>query len=434
MHYICNMFKHRVQKYIECKKLLLPGQKVLVALSGGADSVALLSVLSALGYRCIAAHCNFHLRGEESDRDEGFVKDLCKRQSITLHTKHFNTTDYAYSQGISIEMAARELRYQWFEELRKEVDACAIAVAHHRDDSVETILLNLIRGTGIDGLRGIRAKNGSVIRPLLEESRESILDYLQHIGQPFVTDSTNLQNDYTRNKIRLEVIPMLQTINPSVLESISASASYLDEVAEVYHQERQEAMKRVMSQQEGMDCIYIHSLLQEAAPMSLLHEILSPLGFNSSQVTDIYQSLEGHSGRKFVSTDYEVLRDRDYLMIRKKEEDLQMPTLTYELVDITPSFNIPRDKRMACLDASKVKTPLEVRLWENGDRFVPLGMKGKKLVSDYLTDRKFSLFQKERQCVACCEGQIVWLVGERIDQRYAITPVTTQAWIITIKE
>ena len=434
MHYICNMFKHRVQKYIECKKLLLPGQKVLVALSGGADSVALLSVLSALGYRCIAAHCNFHLRGEESDRDEAFVKDLCKRQSITLHTKHFNTTDYAYSQGISIEMAARELRYQWFEELRKEVDACAIAVAHHRDDSVETILLNLIRGTGIDGLRGIRAKNGSVIRPLLEESRESILDYLQHIGQPFVTDSTNLQNDYTRNKIRLEVIPMLQTINPSVLESISASASYLDEVAEVYHQERQEAIKRVMSQQEGMDCIYIHSLLQEVAPMSLLHEILSPLGFNSSQVTDIYQSLEGHSGRKFVSSDYEVLRDRDYLMIRKKEEDLQMPTLTYELVDITPSFNIPRDKRMACLDASKVKTPLEIRLLEKGDRFVPLGMKGKKLVSDYLTDRKFSLFQKERQYVACCERQIVWLVGERIDQRFAITPATTQAWIITIKE
>ena len=434
MHYICNMFKHRVQKYIECKKLLLPGQKVLVALSGGADSVALLSVLSALGYRCIAAHCNFHLRGEESDRDEAFVKDLCKRQSITLHIKHFNTTDYASSQGISIEMAARELRYQWFEELRKEVDACAIAVAHHRDDSVETILLNLIRGTGIDGLRGIRAKNGSVIRPLLEESRESILDYLQHIGQPFVTDSTNLQNDYTRNKIRLEVIPMLQTINPSVLESISASASYLDEVAEVYHQERQEAIKRVMSQQEGMDCIYIHSLLQEVAPMSLLHEILSPLGFNSSQVTDIFQSLEGHSGRKFVSPDYEVLRDRDYLMIRKKEEDLQMPTLTYELVDITPSFNIPRDKRMACLDASKVKTPLEIRLLEKGDRFVPLGMKGKKLVSDYLTDRKFSLFQKERQYVACCERQIVWLVGERIDQRFAITPATTQAWIITIKE
>lgn len=434
MHYICNMFKHRVQKYIECKKLLLPGQKVLVALSGGADSVALLSVLSALGYRCIAAHCNFHLRGEESDRDEAFVKDLCKRQSITLYTKHFNTTDYASSQGISIEMAARELRYQWFEELRKEVDACAIAVAHHRDDSVETILLNLIRGTGIDGLRGIRAKNGSVIRPLLEESRESILDYLHHIGQPFVTDSTNLQNDYTRNKIRLEVIPMLQTINPSVLESISASGSYMDEVAEVYHQERQEAMKRVMSQQEGMDCIYIHSLQQEVAPMSLLHEILSPLGFNSSQVADIYQSLEGHSGRKFVSSDYEVLRDRDYLMIRKKEEDLQLPVLSYELVDITPSFNIPRDKRMACLDASKVKTPLEVRLWKNGDRFVPLGMKGKKLVSDYLIDRKFSLFQKERQCVACCEGQIVWLVGERIDQRFAITPVTTQAWIITIKE
>ena len=199
------MFKQRVQQFINEKKLLDTYGKVLVALSGGADSVALLRVLLSSGYSCECAHCNFHLRGEESDKDELFVQHLCDRMGAKLHLAHFDTRSYASANKLSIEMAARELRYAWFEELRAQVGANAIAVAHHRDDSVETFLLNLLRGTGIDGLRGIPAHNGRVVRPLLQQSRADILDYLHAIGQDFVTDSTNLQDEYLRNKIMFAV-------------------------------------------------------------------------------------------------------------------------------------------------------------------------------------------------------------------------------------
>ncbi|MBO5874013.1 MAG: tRNA lysidine(34) synthetase TilS, partial [Rikenellaceae bacterium] len=201
------MFKQRVQRFIDEKALLTPSDKVLVALSGGADSVALIRVLLSLGYTCECAHCNFHLRGEESDRDETFVRHLCQKLNVKLHITHFDTNEFAKEQHLSIEMAARKLRYDWFEELRKQNDASAIAVAHHRDDSVETFMLNLIRGTGINGLKGIAARNGHIIRPLLKESRESVIDYLNGIGQDFITDSTNLQDEYMRNKIRLNILP-----------------------------------------------------------------------------------------------------------------------------------------------------------------------------------------------------------------------------------
>ena len=237
--YLCNiiMLKRKVRQYIERLKLLKSGDKTLVALSGGADSVALLRVLLELGYACETAHCNFHLRGEESDRDEAFVKDLCDKLKITLHIQHFDTLREAEEKGISVEMAARELRYSWFEELRKQTGCEQIAVAHHQDDSIETFLLNIIRGTGIKGLRGIQPKNGLVIRPLLCVSHEEILDYLKYLKQPFVTDSTNLQPDYTRNKIRLELLPMLESINPSVRQSILQTSGHLNEAYLIYNSE-----------------------------------------------------------------------------------------------------------------------------------------------------------------------------------------------------
>ena len=231
------MFKRDVEKFIDQKSLFERRDKVLVALSGGADSVALLRVLHALGYQCECAHCNFHLRGEESNRDEAFVQQLCQKFDIPLHVTHFDTTDYAHTKRISIEMAARELRYQWFETLRQSIGASVIAVAHHRDDSVETFLLNLIRGTGINGLKGIAPKNGYVVRPLLQESRENILDYLQHLNQEYVTDSTNLQDEYMRNKIRLNLLPLMKELNPSVSESIAATTERLADAALIYNKE-----------------------------------------------------------------------------------------------------------------------------------------------------------------------------------------------------
>ena len=225
----------KVVQYIERHKLFSLDDKILVALSGGADSVALLRLLLSLGYTCEAAHCNFHLRGAESDRDEHFVRQLCLEHRVTLHTVHFNTEQEAKERHISIEMAARELRYAWFEKTREACSAAVIAVAHHQDDSVETLLLNLIRGTGINGLRGIRPRNGHIVRPLLCLDRKEITGYLESIGQSYVTDSTNLQDEYTRNKIRLNLLPMMQEINPSVKESILKTAEHLDDAASIYN-------------------------------------------------------------------------------------------------------------------------------------------------------------------------------------------------------
>lgn len=408
--------------------------KVLVALSGGADSVALLRVLLVLGYHCEAAHCNFHLRGEESDRDERFVNELCKGLGVTLHVTHFDTVTYASRHHVSVEMAAREMRYDWFEQLRKERGMAVIAVAHHRDDSVETFLLNLIRGAGINGLKGISPHNGCIVRPLLEVSRQDILDYLRCLRQGYVTDSTNLQDEYMRNKIRLNILPMLRELNPSVSESIAETSRRLTDVSLIYNKEIEAGKERVM---EKSGHILISRLMEESAPAALLFEILHPLGFNSVQAGDVFRSLSAQSGKRFVSAGWEVLRDRTELIIRRRkladeevEENVPPFRLAMETQEIMPDFVIPRNKNTACLDADKVVLPLTVRKWRQGDKFVPFGMKGKKKVSDYLTDRKFSLFQKENQYVVCSAGQIVWLVGERSDDRFRVTEDTKRVLII----
>ena len=434
--YLCVMLKYDVQKFIEEKKLFNLQDKILVALSGGADSVALLRVLLSLGYTCECAHCNFHLRGLESDRDEAFVRQLCEKQGIPLHVTHFDTSAYAKEHHISIEMAARELRYEWFEHIRKEIGASAIAVAHHRDDSVETFLLNLMRGAGINGLKGIPVKNGLIVRPLLSVSREDILDYLQAIHQDFVTDSTNLEDEYIRNKIRLNILPVMKEVNPSIMETIQETTFRFSEISNIYRQDRTEAIARkVISTSPDMFRISLADILEDLAPLSLLHEVLFPKGFNASQIQDIYRSLSSsQSGKLFFSTEWEVLRDREYIWIKKKAPAQSIPEIKMDEVNRTPSFVIPRDKHIACLDADKIKQPLTIRKWERGDKFVPLGMNGKKNVSDYLTDKKYSLVQKENQYVVCCGDDIVWLVNERTDHRYRITESTQRIMLIQIKK
>ena len=434
--YLCVMLKYDVQKFIEEKKLFNLQDKILVALSGGADSVALLRVLLSLGYTCECAHCNFHLRGLESDRDEAFVRQLCEKQGIPLHVTHFDTSAYAKEHHISIEMAARELRYEWFEHIRKEIGASVIAVAHHRDDSVETFLLNLMRGAGINGLRGIPVKNGKIVRPLLSVSREDILDYLQAIHQEYVTDSTNLEDEYMRNKIRLNILPAMKEVNPSIMETIQETTFRFSEISNIYQQDRTEAIAhKVTSTSPDLFRISLVDVLDDVAPLSLLHEILFPKGFNGSQIQDIYRTLSSsQSGKRFFSAEWEVLRDREYIWIKKKTPTQSIPEIMMEEIERTPSFVIPRDKHIACLDADKINRPLTIRKWERGDKFVPLGMNGKKNVSDYLTDKKYSLFQKENQYVVCCGEDIVWLVNERTDHRFRITDNTQRIMLIQIKK
>lgn len=419
------MKMQKISQYIYQHKLFSSEDKILVALSGGADSVALLRLLLALGYTCEAAHCNFHLRAAESDRDESFVRQLCKNFQVQLHVIHFETEKEAVERHISIEMAARELRYAWFENLRKECGANVIAVAHHQDDSVETLLLNLIRGTGINGLRGIQPQNGNIVRPLLCLDRKEIIDYLQNIKQDYVTDSTNLQDEYTRNKIRLNLLPLMQEINPSAKESILKTSQHLNDAAIIYNKGIEEAKLRVITK-EGIN---IHALKQEPAPETILFEILYPLGFNAAQVKDIYRTLDGQSGKVFASANFRIVKDRD-LLLTSPIHKATKPILEVIEQAYTQDFIIPRDNNTACFDADKLQHPLSLRLWQQGDTFVPFGMKGKKKVSDYLIDRKFSLLRKEQQWVLCCGQDIIWLVGERTDNRFRVDEKTKRVIVI----
>ena len=425
------MIQHRIAQYIEKEKLFYLNDKVLVALSGGADSVALLRLLLSMGYTCEATHCNFHLRDKESDRDEAFVRRLCHEAEVPLHTVHFDTIQYAADKHISIEMAARELRYEWFETLRKQRGAAVIAVAHHKDDSVETVLLNLIRGTGINGLLGIRPKNGNIVRPLLCLSRDEIITYLQRMNQDYVTDSTNLLDDYTRNKIRLNLLPLMQEINPSVKESIIRTTNYLNDTATLYNKGIEEARTRVLTS-EG---IQIEALLQEPVPGAILFELLHPLGFNAAQIESIQQSLDGQPGKVFIGKGWKVIKDRELLLIEEdiKEEEAKPPfRLVTEVYDYTPEFIIPKDKKTACFDADKMDAAWCIRKWKQGDVFIPFGMIGKKRVSDYLTDRKFSLSDKKKQWVLCCGERIAWLIGERTDNRFKVSDNTKRVMIIRL--
>lgn len=426
------MIEKKIAQYIDNERLFPIDARIIVALSGGADSVALLRILHTLGYDCEAAHCNFHLRGTESDRDEMFVRKLCKTMRTPLHTIDFATEQYAIEKKISIEMAARELRYQWFAEIKEKTKANVIAVAHHQDDSVETVLLNLIRGTGINGLLGIRPKNGDIVRPLLCISRKEITDYLQNAGQEYMTDSTNLQDEYTRNKIRLNLLPLMQEINPLVKEHIIDTSNYLNDVNRIYNKGIEEGKQRVIEKGN----IRIVPLLKEPSPEALLFEILYPLGFNAAQTKNILAMLEGQTGKQFISKDgWRVVKNRELLLIDKKEKQENPPfCLIKEEKEYTKDFIIPREKHIACFDTDKLIGEINLRKWQTGDIFIPFGMKGKKKVSDYLTDRKFSIIQKENQWVLCCGDKIIWIVGERTDNRFRIDEKTKKVTVFKMSE
>ena len=426
------MIEKKIAQYIDNERLFPINARIIVALSGGADSVALLRILHTLGYDCEAAHCNFHLRGTESDRDEMFVRKLCKTMKTPLHTIDFATEQYAIEKKISIEMAARELRYQWFAEIKEKTKADVIAVAHHQDDSVETVLLNLIRGTGINGLLGIRPKNGDIVRPLLCISRKEITDYLQNAGQEYMTDSTNLQDEYTRNKIRLNLLPLMQEINPLVKEHIIDTSNYLNDVNRIYNKGIEEGKQRVIEKGN----IRIVPLLKEPSPEALLFEILYPLGFNAAQTKNILTMLEGQTGKQFISKDgWRVVKNRELLLIDKKEKQENPPfCLIKEEKEYTKDFIIPREKHIACFDTDKLIGEINLRKWQTGDIFIPFGMKGKKKVSDYLTDRKFSIIQKENQWVLCCGDKIIWIVGERTDNRFRIDEKTKKVTVFKMSE
>lgn len=429
---------NKVSDFIAKHQILSHDDLYVVALSGGADSVALLLILQQLGYRIEAAHCNFHLRGDESDRDENFARALCERLDIPFHVIHFDTKEYASLHQVSIEMAARDLRYGYFRQLCQDIGAAAVCVAHHRDDAVETLLMNLMRGSGIHGLTGIRPKNVHIVRPLLCVSREEIEQYLHSIGQDYVTDSTNLVDDVVRNKIRLRILPLLKEINPKVSENIAKTAQYLCEAEKVLDESL--AARKTEIIQCGHDgfpqTVSIPSLIRQPSPELFLHEWLAPYGFNATQTSQAFARLHGESGREFHSSTHTLVIDREKLIL----VPLQTPMKTMKIpetgryrydektcfdVIMTNEVSISKASDTVTLDADTVRFPLTVRPVETGDRFCPYGMEGHRLVSDFLTDSKLSLIDKRRQLVVTDgDGQIIWLVGLRSDHRYRVTEQT----------
>lgn len=456
-------FLEKIDKYIHRNNLLHPEDLYIVALSGGADSVALLLVLKQLGYKVEAAHCNFNLRGEESIRDEQFCVSLCEKQNVPLHRIHFDTKAYAALHKVSIEMAARELRYQYFENLRKDICAKGICVAHHEDDNVETILLNIIRGTGLKGLTGIAPKNGNIIRPLLCITRSDIIAYLESVQQNYVVDSTNLVDDVKRNKIRLNLLPMLEEMNPSVKSNIASMARYLAEAEKITNMSMDGFWKRkadivtylpdeTASFDSALDTsarISIQHIMDFFSPEYLLFHILKNYGFNGIQVEQICEEMNSDvQGKSWQSATHELIIDRGYLVVERIQQvnDLcfKIPETGNYVVndnrrikllvyDKSASFSVSKEPSVATLDADKVVFPLTLRATKQGDRFVPFGMKGSKLVSDFLTDIKFNVFEKRSQLVLVdSTDTIIWLPNLRVSNSCAVSNATKHILEISI--
>jgi len=428
-------FLRKIAEFIERHQLLRPDGLYLVGLSGGADSVALLLALRSLGYQVEAVHCNFRLRGAEADRDEQFCRELCAREDVPFHVVHFDTRAYAALHHVSVEMAARDLRYGYFRQLCHDIGAAAVCVAHHADDQVETILMHLIRGTGLHGLTGMSPRNGQVLRPLLDVTRHDIEQWLAQCRQPFVTDSTNLVDDVVRNKVRHHVVPLLTDINPSATDNILKMSQHLVE-----------AEKVITAAVRPMQPLVVDELLRQPSPLYTLYVSLKDYGFNASQIEQVAQSLTGPSGREWRSATHQLVIHRGRILVEPLQAPLPALVLPepgvyvytdairfrVQMFDKTADFSIDKSREVALLDASKVAFPLQVRPVQAGDRFHPLGMRGSKLLSDYMTDRKMSLFSKRRQLVVTdARGTIVWVVNERPSELAKVTSSTKQLLKLT---
>lgn len=429
--------KNKVQQFISEKSLFIREEKLILGISGGADSVCLMHVFLELGYSFELAHCNFNLRGEESDADEYFVKDLAKEHQLKIHVKQFDTLVYAAENKISTQMAARDLRYAWFEKLRIKSNAKYLAIAHHANDDVETFFINLVRGSGLKGFLGIKEKNNAIVRPLLSVSRLEIEQYLKDRGLVFREDSSNASVKYLRNKIRHELIPLLAQMNPSIQQTVKDEMRILDGVAQIYASKVEEVRKDLTQEKNGIVQLEISALLALNPLHSYLYELLSAYGFYA--VEAISKALQGQSGKQFFSSTHQLVVDRENIFIsllNKENEIFEITEKTISLVyPLEINFKVMADKtiiydnNIAQLDIEKLKFPLTLRKWKQGDKFMPLGMKKFKKLSDFFIDSKFSIIDKQEQWLLCSGVDIVWVLGCRIDERYKLESNTKKVYI-----
>lgn len=427
--------KEEFLSYLTKKDLCTPKDKVLLTVSGGMDSMVMLHLFRECGFNISVAHVNFELRGEESNGDELFVKKECEKFSVPFFATRFETAVFALENSLSIQMAARELRYHWFKELANEHQFDCIATAHHLNDSIETALLNFTRGSGLEGLNGIESKNGKIIRPLLFATRQQIETYAKKNKILWREDSSNASDDYQRNFIRHKVVPALKEINPSLENSFSDSSDKISGASElmalgIWH------WKKEFETQKGEQILLNKKGLQDFQnPGGLLWNLTKHFGFNLDQCKQVVKSLNGQPGKKFYSHEFELVIDREYLVIAKHESELAEIQINKELIEAhlgkyvlriseTTKAEFSNKTSLAVLDEDKLQFPLTWRKWRAGDHFHPLGMDHKKKVSDFLIDQKVSVTDKEMITVLESGNEIAWIVGHRIGDNYKITSST----------
>lgn len=432
------------KKYIAEEKLFSPGNKILLAVSGGIDSVVMAHLFKAAGYGTGIAHCNFQLRGKDSEEDEKFVKDLAAEFKLGFYSTSFETKKYQQENKLSPEEAARILRYAWFEEIRQLFNYDFIATAHHLNDAIETIFLNLTKGTGIKGLTGIPSKNGKIIRPLLFTTREEIATYALENKIRYRNDTTNFENDFARNKIRNQVIPVLKTINPSLEQTFKKNIVHFNDAELIYREQIKRKLKKLVTTDGNNKCISIPALMQLPAAATYLFELLHPKGFNSEQVEGILNNLT-KPGKVFYSASHRVITDRkniilcaiehetgSVILIEKENKTVRFGNykLDFQVNTIKKEIKFNSGGSIVYFDADKIVYPLTLRKWKKGDYFYPLGLAkknsdkpGKKKISDLFNDLKFNLLQKENTWVLLSGEKIIWVVGIRQDERMKLSKI-----------
>ena len=435
-----DIFLARLKSFIEGEDLFEPHQLVILAVSGGRDSMLLAWAFSKLGYNFQIAHCNFQLRGEESTLDEELVRNTAHNYGVKFHLKHFNTDDFARANHISTQMAARELRYAWFEEIRILEQNAMIGLAQHAGDLSETILINLIRGTGIAGMHGILARREFLIRPMLFLNRDEIDILIAQNTIQYREDASNNSTNYLRNKLRIKVMPVLREINPSIEQTFIENALRMASVERLYQQQISTIKSELLQDlPDGSIQISIEKLVTlKADARFVLYEILKFYGFTDAVTVQIIAGMRNQSGKIFHSLSHTVLNNRAYLLLEKQIQEI--PGFNNS-PDFKRSFKVqypasllktyPSDYKIAYFDASFASMPLEMRNWQEGDFFYPLGLKHKKKLSDFFTDNKVALTEKRRIPIVLHKGEIIWIVGYRIDERFKVTTKTNKILKLT---
>lgn len=442
------MLLPELNNYITRNNLIQKDDKILLAVSGGIDSMVMAHLFLRLPYFTAIAHCNFSLRGVESDGDEKLVRSFAEDHSIQFFNVRFDTKAYAAEKGISIQMAARELRYDWFEKTRAVNSFDSVAVAHNMNDNIETLLINLTRGTGPAGLGGMKPSAGRIIRPLLFAPRESIAEYCDKHSVAYREDRSNAETKYTRNKIRHLVIPILKEINPSIEKTLEETAERFSEINEIVTEYIESIREKVSKEKDGDTYIHCGLLKNYIENRSILFELFRIYGAGNEQLDDLVNVLNGRTGGFLITTTHRILKNRDEIIITKRDsaddkifiaEDIgqlrKIPgILAAEIVIRDDSFNIPSESSTACFDLGKIAFPLTIRIWKAGDYFFPFGMKNqKKKLSDYFIDKKYSIAEKEHKKVLESEGEIAWVIGDRPDDRFRITGGTQKILMISLK-